>query len=65
MKIKVFIERENKNKVINVNEINEIFTKLKINPNEVLIVKNNELITEDEELNENDYIKLLSVISGG
>ena len=65
MKIKVFIERNNENKIVNVNSINEIFDKLKIDKNTVLITRNNELLIEDEELNENDEIKLLSVISGG
>lgn len=65
MKIKIFIERINKTKKIEANNIKEIFQKLCINPQEVIITRNNELITEDEKLNNNDEIKLLSVISGG
>ena len=65
MKINVFIERENKEEIVDVKSIPEIFNKLKINPQTVLIVKNGELIMEDDELKNNDKIKLLSVISGG
>ncbi len=65
MKINVFIERENKEEIVDVKSIPEIFNKLKINPQTVLIVKNDELIMEDDELKNNDKIKLLSVISGG
>ena len=38
---------------------------MKINENEVIIVRNDELITKDAKLKENDKIELLSVISGG
>ena len=36
-----------------------------INENEVIIVRNDEIITKDAKLNENDRIELLCVISGG
>jgi len=65
MKIKIFIERTNQTKNIEANTIPEIFKKLSINPQEVIITRDNELITEDEKLSNNDEIKLLSVISGG
>lgn len=32
---------------------------------DVLIIRNNQLVTEDETLEQEDTIKLLSVISGG
>ncbi len=64
--MRVFIEKENK-------EVNDAFSgsagellkKLKINPETVLIVKNNELITADEDISDWDHIKILSVVSGG
>ena len=65
MKIKVFIERTDEKKILNVKTVNEIFEQTKIPRNTVLITRNNELIMEDEKLNENDEIRLLSVISGG
>ena len=65
MKINVFIQRRKENHELNVNSISEIFDELKINENEVIIVRNDELITKDAKLKENDIIELLSVISGG
>tara|TARA_Y100000310_G_scaffold41659_2_gene38953 strand:- start:9273 stop:9458 length:186 start_codon:yes stop_codon:yes gene_type:complete len=61
----VFIQRENKNHELNVNSIKDIFSKLNINENEVIIIKNDEIITTNSKLNDNDKIELLSVISGG
>lgn len=65
MKVNVFIERFNETKELDVDSISELFKKLNVDQNTVLITRNNELLTEDEVLNENDEIKLLSVISGG
>ncbi len=65
MNITVFIERNNEIKHVYVGSINEIFEKLNIDRNVVLITRNNELLNGDEKLRENDEIKLLSVISGG
>ena len=61
----MFIERENKNKTIEAKNFNELFNNLNIDPNTVIITRNNELITDKAKLNNNDEIKLLSVISGG
>ena len=38
---------------------------LKITAESVIIVRNDEVITEDVQLSNNDRIKILSVISGG
>ncbi len=65
MKISVFVDRIGEAKTLNVRSLREIFQKLEINSDEYIIVRNNELITEDAELNEKDNIKLLSVVSGG
>ncbi|MBS3064518.1 MAG: MoaD/ThiS family protein [DPANN group archaeon] len=62
---KVFIERENKHVEVTASSVKEILQKLKINPEVVIISKNNELVTEDSKVSEKDEIKLLSVISGG
>jgi sulfur carrier protein ThiS len=61
----VFIERENKRIKIKAKNIKEILEKLKIIPETVLIIKNNELVLDEEKINDNDEIKFLSVISGG
>ena len=65
MKIKVFIERTNQKKIVEAKTIQELLKKLAINPQTVIIIKKNELVTEEEPLEKNDEIKLLSVISGG
>ncbi len=65
MKINVYIEREDKDIMVEVNSIDELFKKLKINPGTVLIVRNNTLITNKTKLKNNNRIRLLSVVSGG
>ncbi|MBU2634532.1 MAG: MoaD/ThiS family protein [Nanoarchaeota archaeon] len=63
--VKVFIEKENKTKEIKASNIKTILDNLKINPETILIVKNNELTTINSKIKSNDKIKLLSVVSGG
>ena len=65
MKIKVYDERTNTKKEENVKSITELAKKLNINLEEVIIIKNNEITTEDKKIKDNDEIKFLSVISGG
>ena len=43
----------------------ELLEKLNINPETVLLTKNDELINNDEVLENGDKIKIVSVISGG
>ena len=67
MYIEVYNEREQT--VIKVelvgNKVKELLNQLKLNPEAFLVVRNSEVITEDETLQDNDRIELLSVISGG
>ena len=63
--VNVFIEKENKKANVNARTAMEAMQKLSINPETVLIVKNNELVLAEESLNEGDEIKFLSVISVG
>ncbi|MEK6932459.1 MAG: MoaD/ThiS family protein [Nanoarchaeota archaeon] len=63
--IKVFIEKENKFVNVEASNAREILTKLNINPETVLLARNNELILLETNLKNNDELKLLSVISGG
>lgn len=68
MKIKVFYDRENKEKIIeldNNSTVKELLKKININPVTVIVSKNNNIIMEDEKLNEKDDVKIISVISGG
>ncbi len=64
--MKLFIEKNNQTKTLKFNGTAlQLIKKLNLNPESVLVVKNNTLITEDEKLNDKDEIKILSVISGG
>ena len=68
IKVRVFIDRENKNIKLDLENnsiVTDLLKKLNINPVTVIVSRNNELILEDEKLNNNDEIKILSVISGG
>ncbi|MBI3035541.1 MoaD/ThiS family protein [Candidatus Woesearchaeota archaeon] len=67
-KVSVFIDKENKNAVLELDSdslVMDLLRKLGINPVTVIVSRNNELILEDEKLNNNDEIRILSVISGG
>ena len=66
--IKIFVDRDNLNKTLELDNssiVADLLKKLNINPVTVVVSRNNELILEDEKLNNNDEIKILSVISGG
>ena len=66
--VKIFVDRENLNKTVKLDStalVLDLLKELKINPVTVIVSRNNELILEDEKLNDNDEIKILSVISGG
>lgn len=63
--MKVFIEKTNETKELESKTVNELLSKLKINPTTVIVIRNSELVTEDEQLSSKDEIKILSVISGG
>ncbi|MCA9459088.1 MAG: MoaD/ThiS family protein [Nanoarchaeota archaeon] len=66
--MEIFIEKENKTKEINVDKkikLNEILDMLGLSLESVILVKNGEVCLEDEEVSNEDKIKLLSVVSGG
>ena len=68
MQINVFYDRENKDEKIELDgnsSAKDLLIKMKINPVTVIISKNNDVIVEDEKLNDNDDVKIISVISGG
>ena len=51
--------------IIILNKSGQAPNKLKINSVTVIVSRNNELISENEELKDNDEIRILPVISGG
>ena len=60
--MQVFIEYDNKNKEISFNgTVSQLLQQLKINSETVIVAKNNELVTEEEQLSDKDEVKLLSV----
>jgi sulfur carrier protein ThiS len=68
--MKVYIEKDDRSLNIKVSKTEKIdaeklLEKLKINPSSIILIKNNEVVLEDEILTEKDDIKILSVISGG
>ena len=68
MQINVFFDRENKEKTVEIDKnssVKDLLGKMNINPVTVIVSRNSSIITEDEEVNDNDKIKLISVISGG
>ena len=45
--------------------VNELLKELKLNKETVIVVRNGELVTEEESLKNSDKVKILSVVSGG
>jgi len=68
MKLKVFFDRLNEKKEIEIEEninVKQLLEKLGINPVEVVVVKNGKIVVEGEKLKDGDELKLISVVSGG
>ncbi len=67
MELTVFHERENITQTIQSagKTVQDLLQQLNINCETVIVVRNNEVITESEVLQNNDKLMLLSVISGG
>ncbi len=63
--MKVYLEREQKTMQAKPGKALEVIKELGLNPEEFLVIKNGVLVAEDEELEENDDIKIIPVISGG
>ena len=64
--MEVLIEKTGKKTKIRFKgKVCALLSKLKINPETVIVVRNGELITEEVELLDKDRIKIMSVISGG
>jgi len=64
--VKVFIEREKRSVEQEFSgRIRELLARLSVNAETVVVVKNGEVVSEDERCSGRDELKLLSVISGG
>ena len=67
MNITLIKEREQTKEQIEFDgtTVKDLLKKQKINSETVIIVRNNEILLEEDILNDNEIIELLSVISGG
>jgi sulfur carrier protein ThiS len=62
----IFIEKEKNNIIIKFNgSVKKLLKSLDINPEVVLVVRNNALLADNDSLSDKDDIKILSVVSGG
>lgn len=67
MEITVFKERDNSTTQVNFSgtTVLELLQLLKVNAETVIVVRNGDIITEKDSLQNKDRIDVLSVISGG
>ncbi len=67
MNLTIFNEKDRTTTTIEFNKstVQDLLTNLNINSETVLVTRNNEILTEDELLNDQDKIEILSVVSGG
>jgi len=68
MQIDVFFDKENKEKIIELDvnsSVKDLLAKMDVNPVTVIVSRDDNIITEDEKVNDSDKIRLISVISGG
>jgi sulfur carrier protein ThiS len=65
--MKIYIEKDNRSLDLKKDNINgkKLLEELRINPSSIILVKNNEVVLDDEVLEDKDDIKILSVVSGG
>ncbi|MBI4177051.1 MAG: sulfur carrier protein ThiS [Candidatus Aenigmarchaeota archaeon] len=65
MKVKVAWQEGAKEMETSASTVAEILRELKINPEIVLVSVNNEIVPENSEIKEDDYVEILKVVSGG
>lgn len=68
MKLKVYIERQKKQVMLDVKEgttIKNMLKKLNLNPVAVVTTISNEVVTEDYKIQAKDKVSVHSVVSGG
>ena len=68
MKINISYDREKKEKTLelaNNSSVRDLLEKMKINPVTIIVSRDGNIITENENLKDKDKIRIISVISGG
>jgi sulfur carrier protein len=64
--MKIVIERPRKDLDLEFEgSVEDLLSKLNVNPEEVVVSRNGELVTFDEILKNEDNIVIMSVVSGG
>ena len=64
--MRVFIERTNEKKTVSFEgTVAQLLAQLRVNPETVLVSRNNELLTDTDSLASEDDVQILSVVSGG
>ena len=65
--MKIYLEKEQKELELTFTgkTVKELLEQINVNSETVIIVKDNEVLTLDDNVTNKDHIKLLSVISGG
>lgn len=62
----VYIERRDEHKTLSfTGTAEQLCDAVDVNPQTVLIIRNGTLVTEDQELADEDEVKLVTVVSGG
>jgi len=64
MRLKISFESEKRERILEVprgKKIHYILQKLEINPQKVIVLKNNQVVSEHEPLQEKDTIKIITV----
>lgn len=64
--MKIFFDKNSSTKELDYEgKISDLLKQFKINSNEVVIIKNDNVVTEEESVKNEDSVKILSVVSGG
>jgi sulfur carrier protein ThiS len=68
MNIKVFLERRNEHRMVQMREhatVAVLLQEMNINPVETVVARNGTIVTEDAVLDDGDDVNVFSVVSGG
>ena len=63
--MKAYYDKDKKTYDFESTTVKEMLQELKILRNSVIVAVNNEIVTDDYKIKEEDKIKILSVVSGG
>ncbi len=62
MKIRVFMERENKERIVKINgKVGDLLQKMGINPESVIIARGKNLVTEGSALKNGEKLRIIHI----